>query len=575
MGNKIKKLILYACDPIKYQESGVRIIYWTLGLFLGLISAYTTRHFINGDAITYFDMALAFRSGEWEDVANLHYSPGYPLFLAVLGYVFQSSDYLFLAKGLNIICFVAAMGACDIFVTHANQSLQLDSKGKALPTPLFAGICYAGFLLSSLGWVKIQIISPDMLVFAVILLSCLLLLKISEAPERTSLYLSLGFLMGLGYLLKTFLFPFSVLFFLLAASLNRSFPRAFGRFLVGISVMLVISAPGLISSSWKAGKFSYGEAGTFNYTYFVSGQGESVNKPEIIHNEPLTTSYNKWKVYTYPRGADLAYWTLGVRPVFNLSAQLSAIRKNLDILLGKVFLPVLAIVVWLLLQWWRGGVTKLEFYPPSPPVMFGTLSLAGILMFCLVLVESRYVAPFVFLGFVSLAWLPRYCNKNCQLEKKTFAETLAVIAIFMGLLIQTLADQTIRCNKDIDGKGSHYSGYLEAKSVCDYLKSSGVNKGDQVAIISPFTKNFYWANSAGVRITAEIDDAKDFVNSGDQKRAELMIALSEAGIKSVVGTDPSLKDFVDEGWTIPNGAPNYFVNCLESFKKNSIDTRQR
>ena len=558
-----KVLFPVVCRIMNGWDYRTRVTFWVLGLFLGVVSAYTTRYFINGDAITYFDMAEAYRLGVWEDVSNLHYSPGYPLLLAALGYFFQTSDYIFLAKGLNIICFIVAMVACDLFVTHAGQSFEFESDRKALPKALFASICYAGFLLSSLGWVKIQVISPDMLVFAIILFCCLLLLKISEAPERTSLYAGLGLLTGLGYLLKTFLFPFSALFFLLAASWTRSVSRACGRILVGVCVMLAVASPGLLGSSWKAGKFSYGEAGTFNYTYFVSGQGERVNKPVVLNDAPLILSYDKWKVYTYPRGADLAYWTLGVRPVFDFSAQLSAISKNIDILLGKVLVPALAIIAWLVMQWWHGGVAKIKFYPPFPPVMFGALSLAGILMFCLVLVEARYVAPFVFLGFVSLAWLPRYNKNSDHPGKKTLMETAVLIAIFIGILIQTLADQHIRCIKDIDGKGSHYSTFLEAKAMSDFLNSSGLRKGDQVAILLPFTQTFYWANSAGVRITAEINDALDFVNSDTQKRAEVMVALRKAGINLVVGTDPALKNVVGEGWLNPKGAPNYFVKYLE------------
>ena len=44
----------------EWWSARIRVCFWILGVLLGGIITYTTRHFINGDAIAYLDMAQAF-----------------------------------------------------------------------------------------------------------------------------------------------------------------------------------------------------------------------------------------------------------------------------------------------------------------------------------------------------------------------------------------------------------------------------------------------------------------------------------------------------------------------------------
>ncbi len=547
----------------------IRRIFWGLGLSVGAVVAYLTRHYVNGDAITYFDMAAAFRSGEWVDAVNLTYSPGYPILLALMGLIFKSENYLFLAKGLNFLCFVIAMVACDVFVRQAYKSLQDEFTGWSLPGPVFNSICYAAFLLSSMSWVRLQVVSPDMMVFALLLICSTVLIKITSNPEKFSLYVVLGLVSGLGYVFKTFFFPFSGLYFLMAASWNRKIPPAILRLSFAIATMLIISSPVLITQSLVAGKFSYGEAGNYNYSYFVGSKGERLHHPEVIHQTPLVLSYDRGAVSTYPKGADLAYWNMGIKPAMNLSAQFSAILESLNHLFGRIFLPTIAFMIWFLIQWWRNGLVRPNLFPPSLPVMLGIISLAGTFMFCLVVMEIRYVAPFVFIGFVALASLPKRQSGDHRKHLREFTEAGVLVAVLLGVLIQSVVDQSLRCMQTIDSKKSHYDLFVETKAVSEYLKSHGLSIGDKIAIVLPFSQRLYFANLAGVRITAEFPDPEGFLKSTPEDRSNALAALRKAGVKSVVGTDPSLIRSGEDGWKPIPEAPNYFAVILDGEPKNS------
>ncbi len=547
----------------------VRLIFWVSGLFLGIVAAYTTRHYINGDAITYFDMAEAFRTGNWKDATNLTYSPGYPILLALMGHVLQSSNYLFLAKGLNLLCFVLAMLACDFFTIRSARILNIESQGKSLPAPLFMAICYSAFLLSSLSWIRLQVVSPDMMVFAIILLCCLVLLKISLDPKKTALFGVLGLASGLGYIFKTFLFPFSAIFFVLAASHSRSISGGLGRISLAVGVMLLVSSPVVVGQSLMAGKLSYGEAGNYNYSYFVDGRGESIHKPVVVNQQPQVLTYERGTILTFPKGADPAYWNMGVKPVFNFSKQVSAIRENLDQLIGRVFLPFLVVLFWFFLQWRRNGIARTSLFPPSTHLMLGLISIAGTFMFCLVVMEIRYVAPFLFLGIVALAWLPRYDrDPNMRLSVITL-ETGFLVAVLMVILVQSLVDQSIRCMQAVNGKKSHYELFMEAKSVSDFLRSKQIGKGDKVAIVRPFNERLYWAQLAGVRITAEIVDADELLRCQPNERTQAMTALKEAGFKAVISTNLDFLSSGIERWQKPPKTVNHVVLLLDDRSKKS------
>ncbi len=543
-------------------DSRVRRGFWILGITLGAILAYTTRYYVNGDTIAYFDMAEAFRSGEWSNAVNLTYAPAYSFLLSILSLIFPGYNEVFVAKALNFCCLLCAMAACDLFTRRTRKELPGQPDGTLFPKPVFSAICYSAFLLCSLVWVKVQIVTPDLMVFAFILLNCVSLINIRSSPENFSHFGALGLFNGLGYLCKTFFFPFSAVFFMMAALCCGSVRKAVPRILFAVAAMVVIASPLLIAQSLKAGKLSFGEAGNYNYSYFVAGRGESIHQPRVIHDDPAVLSYDQDAATTYPPGVDPAYWALGIKPALNLQRQLSAFWTSVVHLMGRIFLPTIAILIWCGAQFWQYGIYRSGLLPPSVPVMLLFICVTGTLMYCMVVMEIRYVAPFAFIGFAALVSMPRYgYDENVRLFR-VVAEAGLLIAFLLGTVVHSAVDQTLRSGYSLEGKRSHREVFLEAEAVADFLHAQGLNKDDRVAIVLPFDQKLYWARLAGVRITGELRDGAAFLKDSTASRQSALNALKDSGFKSVIGYDPSSRLGMAQHWIEVPRAAGYFAQIL-------------
>ena len=74
-----------------------------------------------------------------------------------------------------------------------------------------------------------------------------------------------------------------------------------------------------------------------------------------------------------------------------------------------------------------------------------------------------------------------------------------------------------------------------------------------------------------MRITAEFPDGEGFFKSTPEDRSNTLAALQKAGIRLVVGTDPSLIQIGESDWQPIPKAPNYFAVILNGKSKNSIN----
>ena len=250
------------CPTVDLRDTRIRWIFLSLCTGCGAILAYTTRYFINGDAVTYFDMADAFGRGLWGDLINLHYSPGYSILLGIviktLGAVLPGE--LFAAKVLNFLCYVFALFALEVLLGQLKRDEEFSSSREfqRIPWVHFRLIAYGLFLVFSLIYVRIQVVSPDMLVFGFVLLVAAVLVSVKKSSDSYGKFLVLGLVTGLGYIFKTPFFPMTAVFLGLAGFCCASFRKAVPRVLVATVVFLMISAPLFLAISARLGRFSFG-----------------------------------------------------------------------------------------------------------------------------------------------------------------------------------------------------------------------------------------------------------------------------------------------------------------------------
>ena len=195
-------------DP-KLWSVRVRTAFWVFGPLAAGILAYTTRHYVNGDAIAYMDMAEAFRKGLWKESVLLGYSPGYSILLAIFESIIPSTllNELFVVKFLNFILFIAAMAACNLFVNRLIEEIEVGGGRTVLPPHIMKAVCFALFLVASLIWLRIQIVAPDILIFIFVLLSVGAILNIKRSPDEFFNFACLGLSIRSGLHLQDFLFP--------------------------------------------------------------------------------------------------------------------------------------------------------------------------------------------------------------------------------------------------------------------------------------------------------------------------------------------------------------------------------
>ena len=192
-------------------ETRTRILFYAVGILTGGILTYTSRHFINGDAINYIEMGEALRYGNWQDFVNFTASPGYAALLG-LGQILLNTDRsneIPLLKTVNFGCMIIAMWACDLLLRSLKRHYASWVGGNRTPLPWFMimALAYSMFLFCALDWVRPRLVAPEMAVLASVLLSMTVILQIKEDPNHYRKFFLLGLSLAVAYLLKTFLFP--------------------------------------------------------------------------------------------------------------------------------------------------------------------------------------------------------------------------------------------------------------------------------------------------------------------------------------------------------------------------------
>lgn len=540
----------------------IRSIFWVIGILVASFMAYTTRYFINGDAIAYIEMGEALRTGEWIRLANLTYSPGYP-FLLGIGQVLLDTNpmnELFRLRIVNVICFLITLAGCELFLGQVRKSAGLITREgwEPLPGRLLDLIWYAAFLAAGLVLIRIRLMNPDMLVFATVLFGSAVILWIGRDPEPYSKYAILGLVSGLGYLVKSFFFPFSAALFLLAGLSARSFRKALPRVTVAIVVMLVAAGPLVAALSSRLGRFTYGELGRHVYATLISGKGTPIH-PEKLNSEPSVRRFLYDVTCTHPSGFDICYWHEGLGPDFNVGKHLKIIPGNV----GEIFTqtPWLALIgVWFIVLWWIGAFRFAPLWPPSAFGLSIAVAAAGIGLYSLVRMEPRYIAPYLFVGFVGLTLCLGYPTGDRRV-RRFVAWMAGVFAGFALLLVgHATVDQTLRTLHSTEAKLSYRDQFQELVSVNDYLRAQGLKKGDYAAVAA--IPPMYWARIAGLRVVAEIDSSEEFLNSTPEKRMQALQSLRKSGIKAVVTRDRLFERLKSEGWQSAPGTREFYVMIL-------------
>jgi 4-amino-4-deoxy-L-arabinose transferase-like glycosyltransferase len=546
-------------------SSRIRAAFWVTGSLLGIVLAYTGRYFINSDAPIYIEMGEAFLAGNWWGLVNFTFSPVYAVLMAAAQTLLKPDrlSELQVLRGVNVLCLLAAMGACDLFTAvlkkEWNALRQPDTQ--ALPWPAVCLVSYSLFLVAALVMIRVRLMNPDMLVFAVALICMVLALKIGRTPEKLFLWVLLGVSAAVGYLTKAFFFLFSPMVFLLAWLSALPLKKSITRAILAAVVMLVVSAPLIVALSYRKGGFSYGEGGRHLYALTISGQGDPIFPPRVISERPRALSYNFDVDCTRPGAFDVCYFTIGFQPKYNRPVHFAFAVRNA----GLVFTqnPWLALLIlWFAGQLIIGSFRVWTFRPLHLSLVLIASGIWGTALFCLISMEPRYVAPFVYLGFMGLVVGLRYPATEAKPLRRATWSSVLLSACLLGVLAHSAVDQSLRGLVSTQEKASYQEAFSEEVAVRNLLLKKGLAPKDPVGIVG--NPPMYWARLAHVRILGEMPDAKEFMQATTQDRAQAARSMKDAGFKALIGKGRSFRSLHSEGWEQVPGTRDYYVKMLSS-----------
>ena len=422
---------------------------------------------------------------------------------------------------------------------------------------------YGLFFSTSLFVLTLEPTTPDMWLCVFTYLAMGILIRIAVRPEKTTYFALLGLVLGLGYLTKTFYFPLAFVFLLVAGLSARTSRRYLARALLSALVFAIVAGPFIFAISKDKHRLTFGDVGKIGYAEFVNPieqpqfwQGDSQSgvpkhpTRKILSNPGVfqfSTPDGEW----HPR-YDLSYWMDGVRPHFNVRGQLRILRQSV----GTFFVIFLAqlefavgLIIFLLLREQRRDClsSARDIWPLWLPPLVGCAA------YSLVLVEPRYVAPF--LVFLWLAAFAVVARRSGSISKRV------ALAIVLGVFCVTGIKTTKYFVSDLAAMGHQENVYWQ---VAQNLNSLGIQPGDRVAMMGG-KAGAHWARLAGVKIVAELPLGQDdiFWRADRATQARVYAAFASTGSRVLVVKDPPA-DVTRDEWRQLGNTPYYARLLLKS-----------
>jgi len=239
----------------------------------------------------------------------------------------------------------------------------------------------------------------------------------------------------------------------------------------------------------------------------------------------------------------------GVEPHFNLRGQLRIFRQSVGTFFVIFVIQVeFAAGFFVLLMC---GEQKREFIATIarlwplwlPPA-------AGCLAYSIVLVENRYVAP-----FIVFLWLAAFAG---AVSIPSAASRRTAIAVVLGVLSVTGIKTAKYFVSDLLALPHQQNLYWD---VAQNLSNIGIKPGDKVALIAS-KAGVHWARLANLQIVSELPLGEDaiFWNADRATQDKVFAAFASTGSRVVVVKDPP-PGATRENWRQLGDTP-YYVHLL-------------
>lgn len=562
--------------PSDRSQNGLPTVLTMLALAaLGFLQAWAGRNTMNPDGIQYIEVGLNYSRRNWSSAVNAYWSPLYSWIVGTVLYLFRppSGREFEIVHLTNFAIYLLSLIAFTFFLKEMirYQGGTADPNVR-IPMWICQAFGYSLFLSSSLDLITLSVITPDLAVSAFVYLIAGLLMRIRRGRAQWTSFAALGLVLGLGYLSKSVMFIFALIVILAAFQLARSQRISLLRLAVTVVVFLAISAPFITALSLQKGRLTIGDTGRVAYLANVnnlpSGYVHGVppnshlvfkHAPHQIYEKPAAYEFGAVVPGSCPVWYDASYWYDGARLFFVPKNELRALTKNVYRYALILFLhqgTLLAGVFVLFL--YIGRARKLAedisdlWYLVVPAILVLGL-------YFLILVQDRYIAPFLVILWASLFLGCRVATSpnGAWFKRSVLLGTACALLATVGL---RLARDTVKGVPDRNDPERQYSAVKDLQ-VAEELHKVGIGDGDKVAFLGD-SLWVYWAHVDGIRVEAEIpeSDVDNFYDADRDTRESVMKAFAATGVKAVVA-DRFPPDPKTDGWR-ELGTSGYYVRNL-------------
>jgi len=574
LGKKLKVGVFFRNQCQNHSRQCIIIAFWLIAILLGIIHAWTVRHTMNPDGISYLDIGDAYFRRDWNMALNAYWSPFYPWLLGLIMFLLKPSPYneFTIVHIVNFVIYLFALASFHFFLIglvrfHRNWAVKISKDGDVtLPEGVMLALGYTLFIWSSLSLISIEAVTPDMCVSAFIYLISGILLRIRMGAISWLRFIVLGILLGFSYLSKSSMFILSCILLasnvFLLGNLRKTIPRT----VVTLIGFLLIVSPFIIALSATKGRFTLGDAGKLNYLWVVNhvpfphylGDGTLKHPARLLSSMPEIYEFRMPIPGTYPLHYDPSYWYEGIKLNFDLGKQIFALGKNIKtIFCGfETSIIIYTILIFCFMRHRRRLFIKdmLGYWFLIIPAV---LTLA---MYSLVRVESRYIGSFIVLLWMGLFSAVRL--RNSPEAKRWMTYTVICMLLLISIPIGYSAMRSTYSMLTYLIQGEDNLAHVHWQ-VANAMKQMGFHSGDKICCVG---KSYfaYWARLARLQIVADTQASANisFCEANRLVDPVLIESLAKIKVKAIVAQITSEKSFSHTNWK-QIGNTDYYVYILE------------
>jgi hypothetical protein len=369
---------------------------WVVLLVLAGAQAWLARFYVTPDGVSYMDLSDAVVSGAWGELLNAYWSPLYPVLIGGLRFVLRPTPYseFVVVHLLNLFLFAASLAGFEYLLSALRTLGRTQWSKPGLDTAAGRAGAYAVFGLYSLVMTPLVLPTPDLLVSAACLFvfGALLRLRYDIGAARAGGVL--GVALAVGSLAKSFAIPWAGICLLTALVASRG--RSMRPVVVAGALWLLAVVPWTVGLSMKYGHVTFGDTGRLTYAWFVTRvESPSAKRMPSAAATPATDAVLRGIAITpnapgtNPVWYDPARWWGDLQPRFDVQRQAQVLGILVAEYIASLAPVFLVLAFWLIAagrdairEWWA------RTWPVTLPVF------AALAAYSLVLVTSRYVAPF-------------------------------------------------------------------------------------------------------------------------------------------------------------------------------------